>query len=162
MPEASNRFPNRRALLAGCAALAVFSPLAACADEASAHIIDVRRDAGCGCCHAWTRQLANSGLFETSLTDEADMPALKRRLGVPDDLASCHTATVGGFVIEGHVPMEDLLRLLAERPSITGLAVPGMPLGSPGMEHPDGVRESFDVIAFGGAGERTVYAHHGA
>ena len=126
------------------------------------HQMHVRRDAGCGCCHVWTEQLAASGRFAPRMTDEADMPTLKQRLGVPGELASCHTATVGGYVIEGHVPSADILRLLAERPAdIAGLVVPGMPLGSPGMEQPDGASEPFDVIAFGRNGERRIYARHG-
>jgi hypothetical protein len=151
---------TRRAAL--CVGLA--TALAACAaPAASAHQMHVRRDAGCGCCHVWTEQLAAGGRFAPRLTDEMDMPALKQRLGVPGELASCHTATVGGYVIEGHVPGADILKLLEERPAdIAGLAVPGMPLGSPGMEQPDGASEPFDVIAFGRNGERRVFARHGA
>lgn len=149
---------RRSALYVGLA-----SVLASCAAPAAAvHQMHVRRDAGCGCCHVWTEQLAASGRFAPRMTDEADMPALKQRLGVPSELASCHTATVSGYVIEGHVPAADILRLLEERPAdIAGLAVPGMPLGSPGMEQPDGAGEPFEVIAFGRNGERRVYARHG-
>ena len=150
---------TRRNALASALAGAV----GACTAPARAvHQVHVRRDAGCGCCHVWTEQLAASGRFAPRMTDEADMPTLKQRLGVPGELASCHTATVGGYVIEGHVPSADILRLLAERPpDIAGLAVPGMPLGSPGMEQPDGASEPFDVIAFGRNGARRVYARHG-
>lgn len=99
--------------------------------------------------------------FQTTMINEADMPALKRRLRVPDDLASCHTAMVQRFVIEGHVPAADLRRLLEERPAgVIGLAVAGMPAGSPGMETPSGVRDAFDVIAFGS--ERRIFASYPA
>jgi len=89
------------------------------------------------------------------------MGALKRRLGVPDDLASCHTAEVEGFVIEGHVPLREIVRLIEERPAdVRGLAVAGMPAGSPGMEMPDGRRDAFDVVAFGAV--RSVFASYPA
>lgn len=121
----------------------------------------VHRDRGCGCCHAWSVSLGRTGRFRTTLTDEADMPALKRRLGVPADLVSCHTAEVDGFVIEGHVPAGDVLRLLTERPAgVRGLAARGMPIGSPGMEQPNGAREAFEVFAFRAGGARSVFARH--
>jgi hypothetical protein len=95
------------------------------------------------------------------MRNEADMPGLKRRLGVPDDLVACHTAEVEGYVIEGHVPAAEVQRLLAERPShIRGLAVPGMPLGSPGMEIPSGARHAHDVIAFHLDGGRSIFARY--
>ena len=104
-----------------------------------------------------------SGRFKTTLTDELDMPALKRRLGVPEDLTSCHTAQVEGLLIEGHVPAKDILRLLTSRPTnALGLAVAGMPMGSPGMEQADGGREAFDVYSFGKKGARQVFAHYSA
>ena len=87
------------------------------------------------------------------------MPALKRRLGVPEALASCHTATLQGLVIEGHVPFDQIRRLLRERPAgTTGLAVPGMPVGSPGMELPDGQREPYEIFAFGPDGSSRPFA----
>lgn len=96
------------------------------------------------------------------MRDETNMPALKRRLGVSDDLASCHTAEVEGYVIEGHVPAEDIVRLIEQRPAgVKGLAVPGMPIGSPGMEQV-GRRDAFDVIAFRANGSRDVFSHYAA
>lgn len=90
------------------------------------------------------------------------MPSLKRRLGVPDDLASCHTAEVEGYVVEGHVPAEDIVRLIEQRPAgVRGLAVPGMPIGSPGMEQ-GGRRDAFEVIAFRANGSREVFARYEA
>jgi len=105
--------------------------------------------------------MQHSGRFETTMRDAPDMPALKRRLGVPDDLASCHTARVEDYVIEGHVPSEDIVRLLEQRPvGVRGLAVPGMPIGSPGMEQSGGGRDAYDVIAFRADGGRETFAHY--
>lgn len=108
----------------------------------------VYRDPSCGCCEAWAEIARNAG-YEVTLVDHPDMPAVKRRYGVPEQVVSCHTAIVGDYVIEGHVPLDDVKRLLAERPrDLRGIAVAGMPLGSPGMEVPDGTREPFKVMAF--------------
>ena len=112
--------------------------------------IQVYKTPTCGCCTLWIDHLRASG-FVVEATDLPDLRTLKAMNGVPNELSSCHTATVDGYVIEGHVPASDIRRLLAERPKIAGLAVPGMPMGSPGMEHPDATRhEAYDVIAFGG------------
>lgn len=122
----------------------------------------VSRDVGCGCCHAWGEAMRQPRRFRVTLIDEPNMPALKHRLGVPDDLTSCHTGVVEGYVIEGHVPVEDVLRLLSERPAIVrGLAVPGMPRGAPGMETPDDARDRFVVFAFERNGARRAFANHG-
>ena len=119
----------------------------------------VYKDANCGCCTAWIERLRAKG-FAVKAVDTPDLAAIKRRLGVPDALASCHTGVVAGLVIEGHVPPADIARLLAARPAgVRGIAVPGMPAGSPGMETPDGDREAFEVIAFGPKG-RSVFARH--
>ena len=92
------------------------------------------------------------------VVDHPDMPAVKRHHGVPEALASCHTAMVGGYAVEGHVPLADVARLLKERPAgIRGIAVPGMPRGSPGMEMPDGAKDSFQVMAFDAAGKTTTF-----
>jgi hypothetical protein len=123
----------------------------------------VSRDAGCGCCAAWAEIMRRSARFRVTLTNEADMGALKRRLGVPADLASCHTARVAGFAVEGHVPAADILRLVETNPrGVRGIAVPGMPLGSPGMEQAGLGRDAFDVIAFGADGARSVFARYAA
>lgn len=117
----------------------------------------VYRDPSCGCCEAWA-EIARKADFEVSLIDDPDMTAVKQRLGVPPQLSSCHTAVVGNYVVEGHVPLEEVARLLRERPSdIKGIAVPGMPIGSPGMEVPDGTREAFQVIAFDTSENTSVY-----
>lgn len=115
----------------------------------AAVLVEVHKTPECGCCALWAEHLADSG-FAVDVDEAAGLNALKARLGVPDALASCHTATVADYVVEGHVPAEAIRRLLALRPNITGLAVPGMPAGSPGM--PAEAAEPYDVIAFGPAG----------
>lgn len=123
----------------------------------------ISRDAGCGCCSAWADVMRRSGQFRVTMANETDMAALKRRLGVPAELASCHTATVAGFVIEGHVPLADVLRLVESRPrGVQGIAVAGMPLGSPGMEVQGARRDAFDVIAFANGQAGQVFAHYQA
>ena len=97
--------------------------------------------------------------FPVTAIDVADLAAIKGRRGVPDRLAACHTAEVEAYVVEGHVPAAEIARLLAERPAATGLAVPGMPVGSPGMEVPGRAPDVYEVILFGPAGQR-VYAHY--
>ena len=154
---------DRRCVVrASAGALAMALAPAACARDAHAYDLRIGRDAGCSCCHAWSELMRQSGRFRVALIDEPDMAALKRRVGVPNDLASCHTAVVEGYVVEGHVPAEDVLRLLSQRPArVRGLAAPGMPLGSPGMEQPDGARDAFTVYAFEASGARFAFAHHG-
>ena len=103
----------------------------------------------CGCCVKWVDHLEAAG-FNVETTNLPDLTTLKQMNGVPPRLAACHTALVGSYVVEGHVPAADIQRLLAEKPKIGGLAVAGMPLGSPGMEHPDPRRhEAYEVVAFG-------------
>jgi hypothetical protein len=117
----------------------------------------VYRDPSCGCCRAWANIAQNAG-YDVSVRDDQDMAGVKRRLGVPEELGSCHTAEIAGLVIEGHVPLEDVARLVRERPAGTkGIAVPGMPLGSPGMEVPDGTTQPYQVIAFDAAGNLSVF-----
>ena len=124
---------------------------------AQAASMTVYRDPSCGCCEAWA-EIARKAGYEVSVVDRPDMPAIKRQYGVPEALASCHTAIVGGYALEGHVPMEDVARLLKERPSgIKGIAVAGMPRGSPGMEMPDGSKDRFQVMAFDARGRSSVY-----
>jgi hypothetical protein len=114
--------------------------------------VTVHRDPNCGCCLGWVQHLQKAG-FSTKVLETKDLDAVKTRLGVPDDLAACHTAEVLGYVIEGHVPAPALQRFLAEKPNATGLAVPGMPIGSPGME---GAKpEAYEVVLFGPGGRRS-------
>ena len=118
----------------------------------------VHRDPGCGCCLAWAAIARRAG-YAVRVVNEADMGALKRRLGVPQALYSCHTAVVGGLAIEGHVPMAHIARLLRDRPAgIRGIAVAGMPLGSPGMEVPGVPAQPFQVMAFDAAGRSRPFS----
>ena len=121
----------------------------------------VYRDPSCGCCESWANIAREAG-YEVSLIDDPDMATVKKRLGVPEDLASCHTATVNSYVVEGHVPMDDVARLLSGPASIRGIAVPGMPAGSPGMEMPDGTKQRYDVIAFAADGRTSVFSTRNA
>lgn len=116
-------------LAAGTAAVALF------AGRASAQTIKaiVHKSPTCGCCGAWTARMRAAG-YNVEEIVEADMPSVKKRLGVPEKLASCHTAEIDGYVVEGHVPAQAVAQLLKERPNAVGLAAPGMPAGSPGME----------------------------
>lgn len=133
------------------AALLAF-PLAAHAGGVS-----VYKTPTCGCCKAWVEHMREAG-FEVQAHDMADVTPEKQRLGVPSRLVSCHTAVVDGYVIEGHVPAADVRRLLATRPAVTGIAVPGMPMGSPGMEY--GPAVPYDVIAFKPDGTLDLFASH--
>ena len=149
---------SRRDAGAGLAGLAV-ALLAGCgggrSDAAPARrpAMTVYRNPGCGCCLAWA-DIARRAGFPVNVVARSDMTALKARLGVPAALASCHTSLVGGFVVEGHVPLEAVAKLLAARPRGTrGIAVAGMPRGAPGMEMPDGSADRFDVMAFDPAGK---------
>lgn len=148
----------------GLVAMALLGLLAAggCRSvEGDATRIQVFKTATCGCCTKWIDHLEAAG-FEVEAKDLPDLAALKSENGVPGELVSCHTALVDGYVLEGHVPAADIERLLSERPDVRGLAVPEMPLGSPGMEHPDPSRhQAYDVLSFGPSGVR-VYASHPA
>jgi hypothetical protein len=117
----------------------------------------VHKTPWCGCCTAWAEQAEAAG-FAVELRDTEDLNPIKRALGVPASQASCHTAEVDGYFVEGHVPFDDIKRLLAERPLARGLAVPGMPLGSPGMEAH--IRQSYSVNLVAVDGTVGEYAHH--
>ena len=118
--------------------------------------IHVYKSPTCGCCVKWVDHLREQG-FEVTVEDVVDMTAVKSEAGVPTDLSSCHTAKVGDYLLEGHVPGHAIKDLLAEAPDIKGLAVPGMPIGSPGMEGPNA--RGYDVMAFDAAGNRGVFQH---
>ncbi len=118
-------------------------------------VIKVYKDANCGCCNKWVEHLASNG-FKVETMDMPDLSLLKQKHGVADALQSCHTAVVDGYVVEGHVPADVIRKMLKERPSIAGLAVPGMPMGSPGME--GATKERYDVLTFDRAGRTTVYS----
>ena len=114
------------------------------------------KDPSCGCCSGWARHMTAAG-FTVTIIETANVNAVKTRLGVPDELASCHTAEIGGYAIEGHVPAPVIMRLLSEKPRAKGLAVPGMPAGAPGMDGSS--RETYEVILFGDGGQKT-YARY--
>ena len=122
---------------------------------ADAPLVTVYKSPTCGCCAKWAGYMEREG-FRVETRDVADLTAVKDSLGVPSDLSSCHTGTVEGYVVEGHVPAESVRRMLAERPDARGLAVPGMPIGSPGMEQGD-LRQPYDVLVVGEGGEAAVY-----
>jgi hypothetical protein len=111
----------------------------------------------CGCCKAWVQSMEKAG-FKVEAHDLPDLASIKHAAGVPDSLQACHTARIGGYVVEGHIPAADIRRLLAERPDIAGIAAPGMPMGSPGMEA--AYADHYDVITFGGSARSTVFASH--
>ena len=144
----------RRVLLKLAAPLA----LVASAQSASAATLLVTKSAYCGCCKHWVEHMKKAG-FDVQVNDVDDVTPTARRLGVPDNLRSCHTSEIGGYVIEGHVPAADVKRLLATKPKAAGLAVPGMVAGSPGMEH-GGHSEPYQVVLFNKTGQTKVFASH--
>ena len=119
--------------------------------------VTVYKDPSCGCCKKWVEHMQSSGFTVTAI-DRADMDALKDHYGVPSTVRSCHTAIVGNYVVEGHVPAADVDRLLKEQPKVTGLSVPGMVTGSPGME--GFLSKSYVVVAFQKTGATTPFASH--
>ena len=150
------RFVSRREFLTrGAAAAAAAVALPALLGARAATAMVVYKDPNCGCCIAWVALMRSAG-FEISVRDTPDIQSIKRRYQVPAALASCHTALVGGYVVEGHVPADLISRLLKEKPKVLGLAVPGMPVGSPGME--GRTKEPYDVVTFDAAGKSTVFA----
>lgn len=124
--------------------------------------VEVWKDPNCGCCKDWIKHLESDG-FEVRVNDSGNTAA-RARLGIAESLGSCHTALVGGYAIEGHVPARDIRRLLKERPSAVGLAVPGMPIGSPGMDGAvyGGRKDRFDVLLVLRNGSSTVYQRYNA
>jgi len=120
----------------------------------------VSKDPNCGCCGAWAEHMKRAG-FKVEVVTTTQLEAVKARLGVPDGLSSCHTAEVSGYVIEGHVPPDAVKRLLAEKPKALGLAVPGMPMGSPGMEAAGAEPETYEVVLFGASGQSTFARYRG-
>lgn len=141
-------------------ALAVLVATLSVASSAAVPII-VHRDPGCGCCGKWAAQVRKQFGRPVTMIDDPHRYALQRSRGIPADLSSCHTAVVDGLVFEGHVPIPDMKRLLAQRPrGVLGLAVAGMPIGSPGMEITGQPAQSYRVVAFGRGG-RTVFARYG-
>ncbi|HRD94267.1 MAG TPA: DUF411 domain-containing protein [Accumulibacter sp.] len=136
-------------------ALALFSATSAFAE--SAPRVEVFKSASCSCCGGWVDHLKANG-FEVSTHNIDNVPANRKKLGMPDSVGSCHTAKVGGYLIEGHVPAADIQRLLKEKPKALGLAVPSMPAGSPGMESARPV--PYDTLLVDRNGSTRVFASH--
>ncbi|MCL5061256.1 MAG: DUF411 domain-containing protein [Candidatus Thermoplasmatota archaeon] len=126
-------------------------------DAPVAPIVQVYKSPTCGCCKKWIEHLERGG-FEVKAHDVADVAAMRRKLGMPERLGACHTATVGGYLVEGHVPAADIRKLLKDKPAALGIAVPGMPPGSPGMETPKPV--PYDTLLVGRDGSTRVFSHH--
>ena len=120
--------------------------------------VEVYKSLSCGCCTLWVEHMQQSG-FKVNVHNVRDVTPMRENFGVPDAMASCHTAVVGGYSIEGHVPAADVKRLLRERPKAAGIAVPGMVQGSPGMEQDRG-KDPYNVILFNKGGRSTVFARH--
>lgn len=152
---------SRRRLLVSAASLAGMTPFASAAQD-SAPAMHVVKDNNCGCCSAWVEILREAGF---TVTTEASVGTLlirhKLENGIPQEMHSCHTGEIEGYMIEGHVPPADILRLLAERPDAIGLAVPGMPYGSPGMG-PEDEREAYDVFLIRQNGSPDVFSSYEA
>jgi hypothetical protein len=139
--------------------LALAAPLGAQRQATQTTAIQVFKSPTCGCCANWVKHLQQYG-FTTTVTEMEDVSAVKAKYKVPARLGSCHTAIVDGYVLEGHVPAADVQRLLKERPAVAGLAVPGMPIGSPGMEVASMKPQAYQVVAFERDGQYKVFASH--
>ena len=140
------------------AALALFGAAAA-QQKPAGPLVEVFKSPTCGCCSQWVEHMRKSG-FTVRTNDVNDLTEIKKSRGVPDEVQSCHTAVVNGYVVEGHVPPADVHRMLKEKPAIAGIAVGGMPIGSPGMESPYVKAEPFDVMSFTKSGTTRVFAKH--
>jgi hypothetical protein len=151
---------TRRSLVAGLATSALLAYSRPSRSQDLPKIV-VSKDPTCGCCTGWVDHLRQAG-FTADVIETSEINRVKVRLGVPQDLASCHTAETGGYVIEGHVPADAIKRLLAENPVGKGLAVAGMPLGSPGMEMEGMAPETYEVVLFGPSVRETFARYEGA
>ena len=159
MAETGTHLSRREALLSGLALAALIGSPAEAGGERAIHVV---KGTGCECCSAWVAHLRDAGFV---VTEEelygAQLLRFKSDNGVPPAMLSCHTGTIGGYVVEGHVPARDILRLLAEKPDAIGLAVPGMPYGSPGMGD-ESEREAYEAHLIGNDGTTTVFATYRA
>lgn len=138
--------------------LLTITALLACQLCAAADALDVYKSPRCGCCTEWASYMSSNG-FDVTLHDTENMQPIKAKAAIPAGKGSCHTAFVGGYVIEGHVPAEDVQRLLEEKPDAVGLTVPGMPIGSPGMEMGER-KDAYDVLLIHPDGSTEVFARH--
>ncbi len=154
---------TRRHALATGVSLAAATLIASQPSFATAEskpLMTVYKDASCGCCGGWVQHMIKAGYRVTAI-DVNDLATVKTRYGVSDQFASCHTAEIAGYVVEGHVPAAAVDQLLSSRPALRGLAVPGMPIGSPGMEVPGQSPERYDVIGFGGDTHKVFMSFRG-
>jgi len=161
MTDSSNSQPRRtrrdflRAAGIAIGAIGLRIPTAAALPASPLRAITVYKDPDCGCCAEWVKHIRKAG-FVATVNDMRDMDSVKRAMGVPKALESCHTARIGTYTIEGHVPADLIIKLLNETPNARGLAVPGMPMGSPGME---GARsDRYNIMLFDKAGASRIYA----
>ena len=150
---------QRRTLLQGAFAALLLPSAAVQAAKNALPVIEVYKSASCGCCHLWVDHLRAAG-FTVKATDVPDPASYRAKYGVPDEFGSCHTGVVAGYALEGHVPAAEVKRLLKERPKARGLAVPGMPMGSPGMEGSS--KDPYDVLLIQADGRTRVYRHYSA
>ena len=146
---------NTMALVVAGTVITVASAGVAATPVTKPVVIKVYKTPECGCCKAWVKHLRDNG-FQVETMDMPDLSFVKQKYGVKPALQSCHTAVVNRYVVEGHVPADLIVKMLKERPAIAGLAVPGMPSGSPGME--GGVKQPYEVLTFDRAGHSRVYA----
>ena len=150
---------NRRIMFLAMLATPALVLLPCSASAAAPPKLAVYRNPGCGCCEGWVEHMRAAG-FTADIIDDAERASRRLSLGISDDNASCHTALIGGYAIEGHVPAADVIHLLTEKPAdVTGLTVPGMPQGSPGMG-PVGSGPPYDTLLIRNNGSSTVYATH--
>ncbi|MBU1426540.1 MAG: DUF411 domain-containing protein [Gammaproteobacteria bacterium] len=143
--------------LALCIGIFIFAASATAQPSQTLPTVDIYKSPQCGCCTAWADHLRQSG-FKVVLHDVNDVPAARKKLGMPERYGACHTARVGNYLVEGHVPAADIKRLLRKHPQAIGLAVPSMPPGSPGMESDQGI--PYDTLLVSTDGSATVFAHH--
>ncbi|HKE43822.1 MAG TPA: DUF411 domain-containing protein [Steroidobacteraceae bacterium] len=149
---------NRRDALLALGLIALASAPGARA-AAARPLVKVFKNESCGCCQLWVEHLEKAG-FATEVHHLDNLGPIKESAGIPVGLGSCHTAEVGGYFVEGHVPAADIQRLLREKPDAKGLVVPRMPVGSPGMETASGKAEAYDVLLVARDGTTSVYMHH--
>lgn len=149
-----HRLSRRSVLLSAPMAL-----LGAGCARAEARELTVYKTPWCGCCSGWVTHMRRAG-FTANVVELEDLAPIRQRYGISFEQSSCHTGVAGGYALEGHVPPDDVVRLLRERPKAKALIVPGMPMGSPGMESPNGEREAYDVLLLLPNGSTRVFARH--
>ena len=149
---------SRTGIAAAAVALLSTAGSSLAAQRGAGTVVEVYKTPTCGCCHLWVEHLQKNG-FTTRVTDMESLGDVKKKYGVPARATSCHTAVVNGYVLEGHVPAADVKRLLSEKPAVAGIAVPGMPVGSPGREVGSTVQR-YDVLSFDKTGQTKVFSSY--